>query len=260
MFEAAPQVIIQLYAINVQDEPVKIIQIISLPISFLSLAWAFTAVEEVCNGSLFHLFTPGRGKGVVINMKNKIIFFITHLFLLTSRLFAIAYFTIVYKWWIISVLMFHCGVMMTVDYLWFYGVVINGLFCHSFPGLLVSFIISCLYWTRDDIVFFGFSRFVKVKEQQQQLTIQWISNVLFVVENLVMIRMFHYDERSNAWYSLPVTICVCSFSVIGGIMRLTHKHFLRKRIRANEDPSGSQSPYFNNFISTSVYLCYETSV
>ena len=36
VFESAPQFIIQLYAINVQEEPAAIIQIISLPISFLS--------------------------------------------------------------------------------------------------------------------------------------------------------------------------------------------------------------------------------
>ena len=110
MFEAAPQVIIQLYAIHVQEEPVKIIQIISLPISFLSLAWAFTTVEDVCYESLFNIFSPDKSSNIV-DIKNKIIFFITNLLLVSSRLFAIAYFTISYKWWIIIVLVFHSGVI-----------------------------------------------------------------------------------------------------------------------------------------------------
>ena len=42
VLESAPQFIIQLYAISVQEDPAAIIQIISLPISFLILAWALT--------------------------------------------------------------------------------------------------------------------------------------------------------------------------------------------------------------------------
>ena len=38
VLECAPQFIIQLYAISVQEEPAAIMQIISLPISFLTLA------------------------------------------------------------------------------------------------------------------------------------------------------------------------------------------------------------------------------
>lgn len=262
MFEAAPQVIIQLYAINVQEEPVKIVQIISLALSFLSLARAFTAVEELCDGSLFDLFIPCGDRNSAINMKHKIIFFITHLFLVSSRLFAIVYFTISYKWWIIGVLMFHFGVIMIVDHLWFNRFLIYKYLCCSFPGLVVNLIVFCIYWIRDDIVF-SFSRF-DTHKKQHQLLILWLSNVLFVLENLVMIRMFHYSEHSNAWCSLPVTICVCSFSVIGAIMRVAHKHFLKQRPRTNDDPSVTESfesCYFNNLsLSTNVYLCYETSV
>ena len=46
VLESAPQFIMQLYAISVQEEPAAIIQIISLPISFLTLAWAFTATDK----------------------------------------------------------------------------------------------------------------------------------------------------------------------------------------------------------------------
>ena len=40
VLKSTPQFIIQLYAISLQEEPGAIIQIISLPISFLILAWA----------------------------------------------------------------------------------------------------------------------------------------------------------------------------------------------------------------------------
>ena len=40
VLESAPQFILQLNAINAQEEPVKVIQIISLSVSLLSLAWA----------------------------------------------------------------------------------------------------------------------------------------------------------------------------------------------------------------------------
>ena len=44
--ESAPQFIIQLYAMVVQQESVSIIQMVSLPVSFLSLAWASSVADE----------------------------------------------------------------------------------------------------------------------------------------------------------------------------------------------------------------------
>ena len=46
VLESAPQFIIQLFAISVQEEPAAIMQIISLPISFLNQAWAFTTTDK----------------------------------------------------------------------------------------------------------------------------------------------------------------------------------------------------------------------
>ena len=158
-------------------------------------------------------------------------------------------------------------IMHMVDYLWFTGVLISPIYglkygelCYSFPGLLVSLIVSCLYWIRDDIVFLGWSRRDFVKEKQQRLTIRWLSNVLFVLENLVMIRMFHYCEHSNAWFSLPVSVCVCTFSVIGAIIRVTHKHCLMKqRFISNDDPSEIDESFDANRLATDICI-YLTSV
>ena len=66
--ESAPQFIIQLYAVSVQEEPEEIIQIISLPVSFLSLAWAFTIADEVLHDEVLDY----------LNIKHKLVLFVTH--------------------------------------------------------------------------------------------------------------------------------------------------------------------------------------
>ena len=102
VLEAAPQFILQLYAISVQEEPVTIIQMISLPVSFLSLAWAFTTADEWI---LVHRDIISSSSDLTV--EHKIAFCVNHLLLLSSRLFAICYFTVSYKWCVIGVLLFH---------------------------------------------------------------------------------------------------------------------------------------------------------
>ena len=108
VLECAPQFIIQLYAIIVQEEPAAIIQIISLPISFLTLAWAFTATDKMSLAG--RKIIPSSG---AMKVKHQLALYVTHLLLLSSRLFAICYFTVSYKWWVIGVVMFHsCAVVI----------------------------------------------------------------------------------------------------------------------------------------------------
>ncbi|XP_020601987.1 uncharacterized protein LOC110041063 [Orbicella faveolata] len=88
VLESAPQFVIQLYVISIQHERVSVIQLISLPVSFLSLVWTFTSAEE-----LFH-------RRVITNdihVKSKCFLFVTNLFLISSRLCAVGYFTVSYK-------------------------------------------------------------------------------------------------------------------------------------------------------------------
>ena len=103
VLESAPQFIIQLYAISVQEEPAAIIQIISLPISFLTLAWAFTATDKMSLDECEIIPSSG-----ALKVKHQLALYATHLLLLSSRLFAICYFTVSYKWWVIGVLIVHC--------------------------------------------------------------------------------------------------------------------------------------------------------
>ena len=82
VLESAPQFIIQLYAMTVQQESVTIVQMVSLPVSFFSLAWASVVTDG---------FRHGNGSN--FSLKDKVLLFVTHLFILSSRLFAVALFT-----------------------------------------------------------------------------------------------------------------------------------------------------------------------
>ena len=105
--ESAPQFIIQLYAMTVQQESVTIVQMVSLPVSFFSLAWA----SVVTDGFRY-------GNGSNFSLKDKVLLFVTHLFILSSQLFAVALFTVSYKWWVTSVLILHCTVIIICDVIW----------------------------------------------------------------------------------------------------------------------------------------------
>lgn len=216
LLESAPQAIIQLYAMNFQEEPVNIIQMISLPASYLTLVWMFTAADgllydhEIC----------------VLDVKNKLVLFVAHLFLLGSRLFAVAYFIVSYSWWILSVLMFHCIVMAVVDIM---------LLLHQGEEVTVMVLIviaffSLLNWVRDDMTIYLYlddDKHDKIRKQGKRM--QVLSNFLFAAENLVMISLFYFNsQHSNTWYSLPVTIGVCLSSYVGVLVRLIHFRFLRK--------------------------------
>ena len=193
----------------VQQQSVSIIQMVSLPVSFLSIAWASTVGEE---------FIHNDEGDLNFSVKDKVLLFVTHLFILSSRLFAVALFTVGYKWWVTSVLILHCTVITICDRVWF----CRSLSVDSNDLRLESFMFFCLHWLRDDSSVFG--RF----DEYKRLIMQLVSNVLFVIENITMILLFYFSPFSYTWYSLPVTIYVCLVTVLGAVMRLTHFYFLTK--------------------------------
>ena len=134
--ESAPQFTIQLYAMAVQQQSVTVIQMVSLPVSFLSLALASTVADELVRSDErdFHF-----------RVKGKVLLFVTHLFILSSRLFAFALFTVSYKWWVISVLILHCTVITISDIVR----LCRGRGCKGKAFLLVLFF--CFHWLRDDV-------------------------------------------------------------------------------------------------------------
>ena len=216
--ESAPQFIIQLYAMAVEQESVSIVQMVSLPVSFLSLAWASTVGDE------FIHYNAG-GTNAERNLINRLLRFTTHVFLLSSRLFAIALFTVRYKWWITKVLILHSMAIVVCGIIWFYPRTLCNAKALEAARLIASHF--CLHWLRDDIA-------VRIHEvprenRKKELRImQLFSNVLFVIENIIMILLFYFSHFPHTWYSLPVTICVCLFAVLGAVIRLTHFYFLKK--------------------------------
>ena len=217
VLKAAPQFVIQLYAANVQEEPVTVVQIISLPVSFLSLAWAFTTVDVTIDKDI--------GNGNAQKVKYKLALFVTQVLLLSSRLFAICYFTVSYKWLVLAVLFLHVFVLAIVDTVW---ICQKGL-CSSVVPFVFIFL-YCLNWLRDDVsgLLRVWAKTSSEDSRKERRIMQLISNVLFVLENLVMILFYYFSQHSNNWFSLPVTVCVCLLSVLGAVTRVILYHFLRK--------------------------------
>ena len=210
--EAAPQFIIQLYAMAVQQQSVSITQMVSLPLSFLSIAWASTVADELIQTDVGDLY---------FSVKDRVLIFVTHLFILSSRLFAVALFTVSYKWWVTSVLILHCTVITICDRVW----LCRAQSAHSNVGRCESVMSFCLHWLRDDLSFLVIGDYDGYTEL---LRMKLISNVLFVIENITLILLFYFSNFPHTWYSLPVTTCVCLFAVLGAVIRLTHFYFLYK--------------------------------
>ena len=221
ILECVPQFIIQLYAIIVQEEPAAIIQIISLPISFLTLAWAFTATDKKFLAE--REIIPSSG---ALKVKHQLALYVTHLLLLSSRLFAICYFTVSYKWWVIGVVMFHSCVVLIAT------VIQNRdeVNCDAGSVFLILFFMG-IHSLRDDFVE------VSMDLEITGLTMSmYLSHILFVLENFFMILTFYFTYNPNAWYSLPVTVSVCVFSVLGSTTRICLFRWLSHRCRIAPQP------------------------
>ena len=232
--ESAPQFIIQLYAMLVQQQSVTIVQIISLPVSFLSLVWASNVVHE---------FLHSDGGGLNFSAKERVLCFVTYLFILSSRLFAVGLFTVSYKWWVISVLILHCTVIVICEAVW-----LRRKRSFACENLSVSVLLSCLHWLRDDLTVMT-AHYLdddkKLTKHLRRMTL--LSNVLFVIENIALILLFYFSPFPHSWFSLPVTICVCLFAVLGAGMRLTYFYFSYKDSddQSNNTDQVQQQSYSN---------------
>ena len=216
--ESAPQFIIQLYAMAVEQQSVTIVQMISLPVSFLSLAWASIVADE---------FLHSDEGDLNFRVKDTVLHFVTHLFILSSRLFAVALFTVSFKWWVTSVLIFHRTVMAICDTtIWLCS---QRSFSCKKIYVFVSVLFFCFHWLRGDLSMIITDKDTEKKSKRKHFRrIQLVFDVLFVIENITMILLFYFSHFPHTWFCLPVTICVCLFSVLGAGMRLTHFYFLRK--------------------------------
>ncbi len=198
--ESLPQLIIQLYAMSVQEEPVELIQIISLHVSFLSLAWSTTIFDEMSYNNFI-------GN---LKLKLKLVLVLLNTFFMACVVFSYCYFIVSYKWWVISVLL-----------------------TKGFVGLTARVLLYRLYIYRDGDT--------SANRAQMQKKLKIFNYFLFVIPNYFMILMFYFSQHSNTWYSLPVTVYVCVFSVLWCIMRVVVVHFLFK-VRSNDTDKSNDNP------------------
>lgn len=219
VLESAPQFIIQLYAMSVQQERISVIQMISVIISFLSLAWTFIIADEWRILTVLSL-RDRKHLEINIGIKVKAVLYISQLFHLGSRLLAFTYFTVSFQWWVIMVVLLHSIFMVftrcVVDLCNRTGTGACAANCFTIP------VAMCLYWIRDD----GAAG-KTVQEKDKTLTrILLMSNILFVIENIFMIFLYYFEGESRTWYSLPVTVCVCIFSILSAVMRVKFYRYL----------------------------------
>lgn len=225
VLESVPQFILQLYAMSAQEEPVKVIQIISLPVSLLSLSWAFTNIDQLLQKEDFNLN---------LSLKDKLALFVTHLFLLSSRLFAVFLFTVSYKAWIAAAFLLNAFVIVTADNIMYCLLAseADGEFdecdeCTWDPKKCAG--MGLVYWIRDDFFSLDKTKFDLAIRKTAFRRMQLLCNVLFVLENVIMILLFYFSQQSYTRYTLPVTVCVCSFSFLGSVVRVTIFRVFLKR-------------------------------
>ena len=234
VYEAAPQFVIQLYVMNVQQEPVSIIQMISLPVSFASLAWSLKPA-----GECLIINTPAdEGEIINIPVKYKILNFATHLLLLSARLFAITYFVVAHKWSILGFLFIHILTVRIIGVIWPYKEVSCECSCESclayycFLELLFEkkskifdwFFIIGLSWIGYDAFDTDGKETETAMKHLKILTVCF--HIFLMLQNFAMIWLYYLDnavKELHFWYSLPLTVCVCSFSFLGVVIRsVTH--------------------------------------
>lgn len=207
IFESAPQFVIQLYVVSVQQEPVSIIQMISLPVSFVSLVWSFKAADE--------------DEIINIPVKYKILHFLTHLLLLSARLSAITYFVVVYKWFIIGVFIIHFIILRVMHCIWPYTEdTSNDSTCEKVFKWYFIFGISWIGYETFD------TDDNETETAMKHLKIIEVCSYIFLVlENFAMILLYYIPFKYlHPWYSLPLTVCVCLFSFFGVVFRFTVAH------------------------------------
>ena len=166
---------------------------------------------------------------------NKLVLFLTHFFVLSSRLFATPLFIVSFKWWITTVLIFHSIAVVICDVRLFHP---RGECNVTFARLSAFYF--CFHWLRDDPSMRIEHDSSAEKKKRELRKMQMFSNALFVTENIIMILLFYFSQSPHTWYALPVTVCVGSFALLGATMRVTHFYFLTKESNTVETPASYQ--------------------
>lgn len=233
LFESAPQFIIQLHATVVLQEQVSTIQIISLCASLLSITWTFADNNE---RRVMSLEGVREIDSRICKIITTVVFYLSWLFQLSSRLLAITFFTVGFKWWAIAVFVFNFIVLVALYRVWAENIMImilgrtlNERELGSMPKVTI---ISSLLGVSLLTTLIGYCPGAKIFAGKNKSS-RALSSLFFlfsVIENVIMICVFYSKEESHAWYSVPVTVCVCVFSLVGGPMKVALYYFiLRER-------------------------------
>ena len=238
--ESIPQFIIQLHATIVLQEQVSTIQMISLCASFLSITWAFT---DKSVRILMSLEGVKEIDSTTCKIITTVVFYLSWLFHLSSRLLAITFFTVSFKWWAIAVFVFHFIVLVAFYRVWGENIMIILTGLNHWQELDNKLSRAIGYLLRASIrnTLIGYSPEPQIfaKKNNSFLLIRALPLFFFnVIENVIMICVFYSKEEPHAWYSVPVTVSVCVFSLVGGLMRVTLLYYyfiLRKRDRERNE-------------------------
>ena len=239
-YESAPQFIIQLHATVVLQEQVSTIQIISLCTSLLSITWTFT---DDSVRKLIVLEGVRETDSIISKIITTVVFYLSWLFHLSSRLLAITFFTVSFKWWAIAVFVFHFIVLVAFYIVWGENIMIilTGLNHWQEPDNKLSRAIGYLLRASIRNTLIGYSPEPQIfaKKNDSFLLIRALPLFfLNVIENVIMICVFYSKEEPHAWYSVPATVSVCVFSLVGGLMKVTLLYYyfiLRERDRERNE-------------------------
>ena len=194
---------------SVQEKPIEIIQIISLPVSFLCLVWAFTVNEG--------MFYAEETTFSELNLKHKVFRFAVNLFIFSSRLFAITFFIVSYKWWIVIVFAFRFVLVMVLVLLFntrlscMSGIATAGKLAIMCFLAAVLIIYTILYWLKDASFKDCVEDNEETKECREQLKKIYVPlKILAAVENIVMILLFYFSPYSQHLVCDPSN-SVCMF-------------------------------------------------
>ena len=243
-YESAPQFIIQLHATVVLQEQVSTIQIISLCTSLLSITWTFT---DDSVRKLIVLEGVRETDSIISKIITRVVFYLSWLFHLSSRLLAITFFTVSFKWWAIAVFVFHFIVLVAFYRVWGENIMIILTGLNHWQELDNKLSRAIGYLLRASIrnTLIGYSPEPQIfaKKNDSFLLITALPLFFFnVIENVIMICVFYSKEEPHAWYSVPVTVSVCVFSLVGGLMKVTLLYYyfiLRERDRERNEQDWS---------------------
>ena len=239
-YESAPQFIIQLHATVVLQEQVSTIQIISLCASFLSITWTFT---DDSVRKLILLEGVRETDSIISKIITTVVFYLSWLLHLSSRLLAITFFTVSFKWWAIAVFVFHFIVLVAFYRVWGENIMIILTGLNHWQELdnklsrAIGYLLRASF--RNTLIGYSPEPQIFAKKNDSFLFIRALPLFfLNVIENVIMICVFYSKEELHAWYSVPVTVSVCVFSLVGGLMKVTLLYYyfiLRERDRERNE-------------------------